>query len=171
MSSKLVVAVVVVPFDGGFLDRAVHSLDLTIRPGVTDFGEAMFDAVFAASHVKNVRRIASGWAIGVARRKTELDAVVRQDRVYLVGNSGNQCDEEGSGGRAICSLNQPHEREFASAIDGDEQVEFAFRRPHFGYVDVKEAYRIGLELLLRRFVACNVGQTADPVALQATVQR
>ena len=30
MSSKLVMAVVVIPFDGGVLDRAVHSLDLTV---------------------------------------------------------------------------------------------------------------------------------------------
>lgn len=30
MASQLVVAVVVIAFDGGFLDSAVHSLDLTI---------------------------------------------------------------------------------------------------------------------------------------------
>lgn len=75
MASQLVVAVVVIAFDGGFLDNAVHSLDLTIGPRMIDFGEAMRDAVLAASHVEHVCHVAGGWAIGVAWRETELDAV------------------------------------------------------------------------------------------------
>ena len=157
MSSKLVMAVVVVPFDGCFLDRPVHSLDLTVGPGMIDLGEAMFDAVFAAAHVEHMRHVAGGWAIGVARCEAELDAVVRQDRVYLVGNCSDERDQERRGCRAIGALYQLRESEFARAIDGDEQVEFALRRLHFGYVDVKEAYRIGLELLLWRSVARNLG--------------
>src|SRR5271156_316438 len=46
---QLLVCVVVVAFDGRFLDRAVHSLDLSVGPGMVDFGEAMLDAVLAAS--------------------------------------------------------------------------------------------------------------------------
>ena len=94
MLSKLVMAVVVIPFDGGFLNRAVHSLDLTVGPRMIDFGEALFDAILSASLVENVRRIAGGRAIGVARRESELDPVVRQNRFHLVGNGGDKRDEE-----------------------------------------------------------------------------
>ena len=169
MSSKLVVAIVMIAFDGGFLDRAVHSLDLAIGPRMIDFCEAMLDAVFAASHVEDVRHVAGGWAIGVARREAELDAVVRQDRVNLVRNGGDQRDQEGEGGHTVGALDQLHKREFARAIDGDEQIEFAFGRLHFDDVDVKEVYRIRFELLLRWSVARNLGRPADPVPLQATM--
>lgn len=38
MALELPVAVVVIPLDGGFLDRPVHSFDLAVRPRVLDFG-------------------------------------------------------------------------------------------------------------------------------------
>jgi hypothetical protein len=59
-----------------------------------DFGEAMLDAVLATSHVEHMRHIARGGAIGVAWREAELDAVVRQDRMDLVGHGGDQRDQE-----------------------------------------------------------------------------
>ena len=159
-----------IAFDGGFLDRAVHSLDLAIGPRMVGFCQPMFDAAFAASHVEHVRYVAGGWTIGVARREAELDAVVRQDRVNLVRNGGDQRDQEGGGGHTVGALDQLHKREFARAIDGDEQIEFAFGRLRFGDVDVKEAYRIRLELLLRWSIARNLGRPADPAPLQATMQ-
>jgi hypothetical protein len=54
---------------------------------------------------------------------------------------------------------------------GDEKIELSLRRLYFGDVDVKEANRIGFKLLLRGLVAFNVRQPADPVPLQAAVQR
>ena len=45
-------AVVVVPFDGRLLDRAVHALDLPIRPGVVRLGQAMLNAICIADHVE-----------------------------------------------------------------------------------------------------------------------
>ena len=38
-------AVVVEPFDRGVLDRSVHAFDLSIRPGVTHFGQPMLDPI------------------------------------------------------------------------------------------------------------------------------
>lgn len=38
VSKQLFVAVVVVPFDGGVLDCAIHALDLTVGPRVVRFG-------------------------------------------------------------------------------------------------------------------------------------
>jgi hypothetical protein len=51
---------------------------------MVDLGEAVLDVVLAAAHGEHVRHIASRGAGGVARRMTELDAVVGQDRVDLV---------------------------------------------------------------------------------------
>ena len=49
-------------------------------------------------------------------------------------------------------------------------MELAFLGPDLGDVDVEVADRIGLELLLRRLVAFDIGQAADAVALQTAVQ-
>ena len=46
---ELVVAVVLVPFDGGFLDGPVHALNLPVPPRMVGLGQAMPDAVFAAT--------------------------------------------------------------------------------------------------------------------------
>ncbi len=45
MGSQLVLAVVVEAFNRGVLDRSVHPLDLTIRPQMVWFGQAMLDPV------------------------------------------------------------------------------------------------------------------------------
>lgn len=45
MLSGLVVAVVMMAFDGGVLNGAVHPLDLTVGPGMIGFCEPMLDAV------------------------------------------------------------------------------------------------------------------------------
>jgi hypothetical protein len=65
--------------DGGVLDRAVHPLDLTIRPRVSDLGEAVLDAVLLAPHGEHVGHVPSCRSIGIARRKAKLDAIVGQD--------------------------------------------------------------------------------------------
>ena len=52
--------VVMVPFDGRFLDRSVHALDLPVGPGMFDFGQSMIDPVFAAAHVEHMRHVFGG---------------------------------------------------------------------------------------------------------------
>ena len=47
MAAKLFVAVVVIPFDRGILDRAVHAFDLAIGPWMVWLGQAMLDTVQA----------------------------------------------------------------------------------------------------------------------------
>ncbi len=51
---ELVMAVVVIAFDGGVLDGAVHSLDLSVGPGMVRLGEPVLDAVLAADLVEAV---------------------------------------------------------------------------------------------------------------------
>src|SRR5438876_7170683 len=51
---ELIVAVVMVALDGGFLDRPVHSLDLAVCPGVFDFGKPVLDVMFTADTIEDV---------------------------------------------------------------------------------------------------------------------
>src|SRR5215470_6625761 len=62
---KLLMTVVMVALDGGFLDGAVHSLDLAIGPGMIDFGETVLDAVFSASQGEHVSDELRGGPIGI----------------------------------------------------------------------------------------------------------
>ena len=57
------------------------------------------------------------------------------------------------------------------AMDGDEEVKFAFSRLNLSNINVEVAERVGLELLLRGLVAVNLGEARDVMALQTTVQR
>lgn len=43
---QLVVAVIVIAFDGRLLDGPVHPLHLSVGPEVLDFGQPVFDTVF-----------------------------------------------------------------------------------------------------------------------------
>src|SRR6185312_2827964 len=51
---ELPMAFVMIAFDGGVLDRPVHAFHLAIGPGMLDFGEAVLDPVFFASHVEHM---------------------------------------------------------------------------------------------------------------------
>ena|SRR5450631_1958190 len=57
MRFELLVTVVMEAFYGRFLDRAVHSLDLSVGPWMFDLGQPVLDAVFSATHVEPVRQI------------------------------------------------------------------------------------------------------------------
>ena len=77
-------AIVVISFDGGVFNRAVHALDLSVCPRVVWLGQAMLNAIFSANHVKP-----HGPGIGgvpVAGLLTKLDALVRKDCVHLLWN-------------------------------------------------------------------------------------
>ena len=107
-----------------------------------------------------VRHVGGCGTIGVARRKGELDAVIRQNSVDRVGHSGDQRDEE-CGSR--CSAGPGYKldkSELAGPVDRYIEIELALTsgrlRPsgtHFGDVDVEIADRVGLELPLRLLVA------------------
>jgi hypothetical protein len=63
-----------------------------------------------------------------------------------------------------------HEGEFRGSVDADEQMELAFFGPDFGDVDVKEADRVRLELLLCGLVPFDLLGGADAESLQAAMQ-
>jgi len=52
MLAELIVALVVVAFDGCFFQGPVHALDLPVGPRMIGLGQSMLDAVLAASHAE-----------------------------------------------------------------------------------------------------------------------
>jgi hypothetical protein len=54
MPAELVMAGVVIALEGRLLQRAVHPLNLTVRPGVIGLGQAMLDAVLGDSQLEGV---------------------------------------------------------------------------------------------------------------------
>ena len=91
-----------------------------------------------------------------------MDAVVGEHGMNLVGDGFDQPQQEVSrdGGGGL--LMQLDEGELRSAVDGNEHVQLALLGAHLGHVDVKEADRIGLELLLRRLSPSTSGRRPMP---------
>ena len=102
---------VVEPSDRCVLDGTVRPFDLAVRPRMLDLCEPVLDAVLAAAHVEHVGHVSGCWAIGVARRKRELDAVVGENGVDFVGDGFDQFVKESSGGDCGRLLHQPSESE------------------------------------------------------------
>ena len=76
-------AFVVIPFGGGFLDRAVHSVDLAVDPRVVGLGQAMLDPVGLTDHVEAHWLETDGGP--VAGLLGELEAIVGENNADLVG--------------------------------------------------------------------------------------
>lgn len=96
----------------------------------------------------------------------ELDAVVRQDGVDFIGHSGR-----GLSRFHLAVLEQQLGiSKLAGAINGDEQIEFAFFRTHFSNVDMEIADEILSELFPGIFLAFYLRQAANVVALEQTVR-
>src|SRR3954468_21469043 len=169
MAAQLVVIVVVIAFDGCVLDRAVHSFDLAVGPGMIDLGESVFDTVLAATQSEHVRHISRVRRICLSRWQTELAAIIGNTRRGFVGNVFHQGDQEGRCCNTIGFFGKLDEGELRSSVDRHEEVELSLGGLHFGDVDVEEADRIRLELFLCRLVAFDLSKTADPMPLQTTM--
>ena len=52
--TELIVALVVVAPHRGFLERPIHSLDLTVGPGMIGLGQPVFDAMTPTSAIEGV---------------------------------------------------------------------------------------------------------------------
>jgi hypothetical protein len=176
--AQLVVRGVVEALDGGFLDGAVHALDLTIRPRVSRLGQTVCHIVLGAGEFERVgaEELLAGQHLfdlvrgpRVAAGLGEVGAIVREHGVNPVGHSRDQVSEEVAGNAAGDPLMQLNEGERGRAVDGDQQVELALLGSQLGDVDVEVADGVALELGPLRLVAICVGQPRDAVALEATV--
>ena len=137
--------VVVEPPHGGVLDGTVHALDLAIGPRMLWLGQPVVDIGEGAGAFERVcseRLLARdhladlGWGPGIALGIGEVDAVIGQHRMDLVGHGLNQGAQEVGRGARRCLGVQLSEGELAGAVDSDEEVELAFGGLHLGDVDV-----------------------------------
>ena len=141
VSAQVIVVIVVIAFDRGLLDRAVHALDLAairensppdcflvlMAPRMVGFGQAMLDLVGVADHVEAVHAQPGRPAIPVSRLVGELDAIVGQDDVDLVGNCLQDGLKKSHGRGSVCLFIEPHDGKFRCAINGYEHVQSSYR--------------------------------------------
>ena len=161
----MVVIVIVEAFDRGLLDGSVHPLHLAIGPGMVELGEPVLDAVLGADPIEDMVE-----SVFVAGPVGELDAVAGQHRVDGVGNRRDQVPQELGRDHLARILVEFGIGELGCPVDGHEQTQLAFGCLNFGDVDVEEADRVALELLLGRLVAYDLRKPADLVTLQAAMQ-
>jgi hypothetical protein len=84
MLFQMVMALVMVLFHGGVFERAVHAFHLAIRPGMVGFGQPMVDAILLTDAIKNMLK-----GVDIALAVGELDAVIGQHRMDLLGHGGH----------------------------------------------------------------------------------
>ena len=161
--------VIVIPFDGGVLDRAVHPFDLAVGPRVVRLRQSVVYPIGIANHVE-----AHGPGIGripVARRLCELDAIIGEDRVDAIRHSPEQVFKERPRGLAIGLLDKLSDGVLAGPINAYEEIELALDSLDLGDIYVEEADRVALELLTFWLVTIHVWQTRYTVPLKAPIQR
>lgn len=99
--AQLIAVFVEIPFDGGFLDRAVHAFDLAIGPRMVWFGQTMLDLVGVTDHVEAMHAELGRPAIPVSRLVGELDSIIGQADVDLVGNGLQDGFKKDHGRRSV----------------------------------------------------------------------
>src|SRR4051812_16417708 len=88
----------------------------------------------------------------------------------LVGNGLDQRSQEAGGGLDVGDPVQLNEGILGGPVHGHEEVQLAFLGANLGNIDVEVADGIALERLLGGFVAGDLRQSADAMALKASVQ-
>ena len=158
-------AFVVVALNCCFLDGPVHAFNLTVGPRMLDLGEPVLNAMFMANPVKDVLE---GEAVSLLIG--ELDAIVGEDDVNFVGNSGDQIAQELRGQHLAGLAVQFEISKLAGSINGNKEIEFSLCCLNFGNVDMEIADWVGFELLLWRLVALDIRQPGNAIPLQTTMQ-
>jgi hypothetical protein len=102
-------------FDGGFLDRAIHSLDLAAHSRMPHLDEAVFDPVSTANPIEDVRE-----GVRVQGAVGEFNAVVGQHGVDPIGQRLQQVAQELRRFHLARPLLQSHKGELRRPVDGDE---------------------------------------------------
>jgi hypothetical protein len=152
----------VIALDAGFLDGAVHPLDLSVCPRVVGFGQPMFDPMALTRSIKGMSSEPSRWAPPVLWKIGELNAVVAQNNLNLVRNSSHKSIEKGSRRGRRRLLDKLGKGEFARPVEGSIEIKLAFFRPHLSDVDVKEADRVSLEPLFESLSPSTSGSRLMP---------
>jgi len=101
----------------------------------------------------------------------ELDAVIGQHRVDLVGYRGDQVPEELRGDSCV-GLGMPLGLgKLTGAVNRDTPGTLAFFRAHVSHSEVEVTDRIAFERVLLGLIARDGWQATDAVPLQTTAER
>lgn len=149
--AQLVVVLVVEAFDGCFLDRPVHPLDLAVGPGVLGLSGSVIDVVSGACQFEGMGTEA--FAVGdslldqrycrsTTARGGKMDAIVGQYGVDLVGHGLDQAEQKVARCRGLGLLVQFDKGELAGPVDRHEHVELALFGAYLGEVDVEVSNRV-----------------------------
>lgn len=135
-----------------------------------NFCEPVFDPVFLTSHVEHVGQLCCRWSVLVARRESELDAIVGENDVDFVGNGLDECFQESRGCFPVGFVHESYESKLTRSINGNVEMQSAFCGLQFGNIDVEIADGIALELLALGFIAIDIRQARYSMALQTSMQ-
>ena len=129
---------VVEHLDGSVLDGPVDPLGLAVRPGMIRLRQFVGDPVFPADPVENMPyQVAVGPLWHWGRSANAMPLLVRT--VDRIGEYGDHLPQEGRpihlGGRAV----EGDVGELAHPVDGQEDVELAFRQAQLAVIDVDVA--------------------------------
>lgn len=152
------------------LDLFVHRPGHAVRPRVLDQGGAVFYPVFLAQRREGVSLALGLLAVGQGV-VAEFDAVVGEDFLDFERVLRQGVFKAGGGGAHALVVVQLQVDVAGGAVDGDEQAPRVLAQVDLGGVDVQGAGFVGFEGLGGGFfpVRQQVGQAADALALQATV--
>src|SRR5215203_327970 len=151
--------------NGGVLDRSDHALGLPVGRGMIWLGEPVLYVVFGTDPCEDMGDEAT---LGPAVMLDELNPIVGQYRVDLVGNGSDQRLEEAGSDQLRGLPIDAGEDQLRSAVHGHEQMGFAALVAQFGNIDVEVADLVGLKPLW--LLAIHRRQTGDAVALEAAMQ-
>lgn len=102
----------------GVFDRAIHPLHLATGTRIVRLGEPVLDAIGFAGHVEAA--LVREDRAAVSRLLRELNAIVGQDRVKLVGDHDQDLLQELARGSAGGLVTEPSNGKLRHAVDGDE---------------------------------------------------
>ena len=159
-----------IPVDGGFFKGPVHPFDLTVSPGMVWLGEPVLDSVLLAQQVEHVGPPPGRRPRPVFWQVAELNTVVGEQGVDLVGDGLDQSLQECCSYGPIRLVVQLGVSELRRAVDRHKEMKLSLLGSNLRDVDVEEADRVRLEDLSPRLVPFDLWQPADAVALETTVQ-
>jgi len=114
-------------FDGGFLDCAIHSLNMAAHSRMPHLREAVFDPALATNAVEDVRE-----GVRIQGADGELNAVVGQHGVDPIGQRLQQVAQELRRFHLARPLLRAQMRKLRRAVSGDKEIQLALGRSDLG---------------------------------------
>lgn len=171
---------VIVTWDRGLLQGAVHACDLAVGPGMARLRAAMRAARWRTGIIEGRPQRAACRMLRClrlccpstdVRQLGDLRPVLRSHRVERVGHRGDKGAHD-VGGEPACGLRLPRGNGTrAGTVNGHQAIEAACFRMHLGYVELDVATGVRFELWLGGYVACQRRQAAAAIALAAAMPR